>query len=83
MKEHLAFLKICSMVVKVSAWIFLSMGVLGGFSVMFGQVPGNPKWVGAIVLLAYVFLFFLLHLIAQISDLLVKISDGIGKEKAE
>jgi len=45
-----------------------------------GQVPGNSKWMGLVVLLVYVFLFFFLYLIAKISDLLTKIVNAVRKE---
>lgn len=33
MDEHLSFLKCSSAVVKIGAWIFLCLGILGGGSV--------------------------------------------------
>ena len=83
MKESLGFLKICSLVVKIGAWALLVVGLVGGASIVMGQVPGSPKWMGAVILLLYVFLFFLLQLIAKIPDLLTKIIDGIKKEQVE
>lgn len=80
MREHLGFLKTSSAVVKVAAWIFLFLGLLGGISMLFGAVPGNPRWMGAIVLAVYVFMFFFFYLIAKIADLLVKIINEIKKE---
>jgi len=57
MREHLGFLKISSLVVKIAAWVFLSLGLIGGVSVMLGLVPGNPRWMGGLVLAMYVFFF--------------------------
>ncbi|MFH0738831.1 MAG: hypothetical protein V2A59_03120 [Candidatus Omnitrophota bacterium] len=80
MHEHLGFLKISSLVVKIAAWVFLSLGLIGGVSVMLGLVPGNPRWMGAIVLAMYAFLFFFFYFIAKIADLLIKIINEIKKE---
>lgn len=80
MREHLGFLKVSSVVVKIAAWIFLLFGLLGGISVIMGKVPGNPSWAGVLILAIYVFLFFFLYLIAKIADLLVKIINQIHKE---
>lgn len=80
MREHLGFLKTSSSVVKIAAWIFLVLGVIGGLSIFFGQVPGNPRWMGLIVLAMYVFFFFFFFLIAKMADLLIKIINEIKKE---
>jgi sterol desaturase/sphingolipid hydroxylase (fatty acid hydroxylase superfamily) len=80
MQEHLGFLKASSAVVKVAAWIFLFFGVIGGASIFLGLVPGNPRWMGFIVLAIYIFSFFFFYLIAKIADLLVKIINEIKKE---
>lgn len=73
MHEHLGFLKVSSVVVKITAWIFLCLGVLGSVTLLLGMVPGNPRWMGIIILGVYAFLFFFLFLVAKIADLLVKI----------
>jgi len=80
MREHLGFLKVSSAVVKVAAWVFLFLGALGGTAVIFGLVPGNPRWTGVVILAIYAFLFFFLYLIAKIADLLIKIINEIKKE---
>lgn len=80
MREHLGFLKASSAVVKVAAWIFLFLGLVGGVSIIAGLVPGNPRWMGLLVLSIYAFLFFFLFLIAKIADLLTKIINEIKKE---
>jgi hypothetical protein len=79
MREHLGFLKVSSVVVKIAAWIFLLLGLLGGVSVIMGKVPGNPSWMGVLILVIYVFFFFFLYLIAKIADLLIKIINEIKK----
>jgi len=81
MREHLGFLKISSAVVKVAAWIFLFLGVVGGISLIAGTTPDRPRWLGIIVLGAYAFFFFFLYLIAKIADLLIKIINEIHKEQ--
>lgn len=80
MREHLGFLKASSAVVKIAAWFFLCLGILGSMSLFLGRVSGSPRWMGVIVLGVYAFMFFLLFLIARIVDLLVKIIDELKKE---
>ena len=78
MREHLGFLKTSSTVVKIAAWIFLFLGLMGGVAITAGLISGNPRWMGFIVLAIYAFLFFFLFLIAKIADLLIKIISVIG-----
>lgn len=80
MREHLGFLKVSSAVVKIAAWIFLFLGLLGGVSLLLGAVPGNPRWMGFVILAVYMFMFFFFFLIAKIADLLVKIINEIKKD---
>lgn len=80
MREHLGFLRTSSAVVKVAAWIFLFLGVVGGISIILGLAPGNPRWMGLIILAIYAFSFFFFYLIAKIADLLIKIINEIKKE---
>ena len=80
MREHLGFLKVSSAVVKVAAWIFLFLGFLGGVSLLLGAVPGNPRWMGIIILVFYVFVFFFFFFTAKIADLLIKVINEIKAE---
>ena len=80
MREHLGFLDTSSAVVKITAWIFLLFGVVGGIGLFFGLVPGEPQWKGPLVLAVFFFLFCLLYLIAKIADMLAKIINEIKKE---
>ncbi|MCX5706999.1 MAG: hypothetical protein NTW13_05025 [Candidatus Omnitrophica bacterium] len=80
MREHLGFLKVSSIAVKIAAWLFLVLGAIGGISIILGLVPGNPRWMGAIILAIYAFFFFFFFLIAKIADLLIKIINEIKKE---
>lgn len=81
MREHLGFLKTSSTVVKIAAWIFLFLGLMGGIAITAGLISGNPRWMGPIVFAIYAFFFFFLYLIAKIADLLVKIINEIKKEE--
>jgi len=80
MREHLGFLRTSSVVVKIAAWIFLLLGLIGGIAVLFGLVPGNPRWMGVVILAIYAFFFFFFYIIAKIADLLIKIIKEIKKE---
>ncbi len=80
MREHLGFLKASSAVVKIAAWIFLLLGLLGGIAIMLGKVPGYPRLMGLVVVSLYAFSFFFFFLIAKIADLLIKIINEIKKE---
>jgi glucan phosphoethanolaminetransferase (alkaline phosphatase superfamily) len=80
MREHLGFLRVSSAVVKVAAWIFLFLGSISGLAIIFNKVPGNPQWMGIVILSVYIFFFFFLYLIAKIADLLTKIINEIKKE---
>jgi hypothetical protein len=83
MREHLGFLQTSSTAVKVAAWIFLFLGLIGGVSLIMGMgsAQGYPRWMGLIVLAAYVFMFFFLYLIAKLADLLVKMINEIHELK--
>ncbi|MFH1397210.1 MAG: hypothetical protein ABIH27_01495 [Candidatus Omnitrophota bacterium] len=80
MREHLGYLKISSIVVKIAAWIFLFLGFSGGISLFLGVIPGNPRWMGAVILVIYVFFFLFFYLVARIADLLIQVIKEIKKE---
>lgn len=80
MRENLGFLKASSAVVKVAAWIFLFLGLIGGSSLLLGVVPANPRWMGIVILAVYIFIAFFFFLVAKIADLLVKIINEIKKD---
>ena len=75
MREDLRFLKISSAILKVAAWIFLFLGLSGGLSVLLGRLPEYPKWLGIVLAAAYSFVFFVLYVIARVTELLIKIID--------
>lgn len=83
MREHLGFLKVSSAVVKFAAWIFLSLGMLGGTAIVLGFVPGRPVIEGIADLAMAAFLFFFLYVIAKIAELLMKIIEEIHEIKKE
>lgn len=80
MREHLGFLKTSSTVVKITAWIFLFFGLIGGIAQILGKVPGKTVGDGVIVLVVFIFLFFFFYIIAKIAELLIKIINEIKKE---
>lgn len=80
MRQHLGFLKASSLMVKIAAWVFLLFGGIGGISIIMGLTPGNPRWMGFVVLAIYAFFFFFFYLIAKIADLLTQIIDTIHKQ---
>jgi len=80
MREHLGFLKTSSAVVKIAAWIFLFLGIVGSIYIFIGQVPGRSTIDGLVNLAAAVFFFFFFFIIAKIADLLIKIINEIKKE---
>jgi hypothetical protein len=80
MRKYLGFLTCSSVVVKITAWIFLFFGILGALSLLSGRMAGNPRWVGIVVLVFYTFVFFFFFLVAKIADILVKIIDQTQKE---
>jgi len=80
MREHLGFLKTSSAMVKVAAWVFLCLGLIGGVSIILGLAKGYPRMIGVVVLVLYTFFFFLFYLIAKIADLLIKIINEIKKD---
>ena len=81
MRKYIFFLKCSSVVVKVAAWIFLFLGIVGSVALFLGVGPGNPRWMGLIVLAIYAFLFFFLYLIAKIADLLTRIINEVHEIK--
>jgi len=80
MREHLVFLETSSAAVKLAAWIFLFLGIAGGFLIIIGRLPGKTIQDAVINIAMSVFLFFFLYLIAKIADLLIKIINEIKKE---
>lgn len=80
MRKYILPLKVSSIVVKVIAWIILLLGVMGAVSMFTGTVPGNPRWMGAIILIVYLIFFGVLFFIAKIADILVKVINAVQKE---
>lgn len=80
MQENLGFLKVSSAVIKIAAWIFLLLGIVGSMSILSGLVPGQPRWTGVLVLIIYTFSFFFFYFIVKIAEILIKIIKAIDKE---
>ena len=80
MHEHLGFLKTSSLIVKVAAWVFLFVGIVGSIYIFSGRLPGKTALEGVVNLAVAVFFFFFFYIIAKIADLLVKIIHKIMEE---
>mgnify|MGYP001492297664 CR=1 FL=1 len=80
MQEHLGFLRVSSIVVKIAAWIFLFLGLAGAISLFSGIIPGNPRWMGAVIIVIYAFFFIFLYLVARIADILIQVIKEIKKQ---
>ncbi len=80
MHEHLGFLKTSSLIVKVAAWVFLFVGIIGSIYIFSGRLPGKTALEGVVNLSVAVFFFFFFYIIAKIADLLVKIIHKIMEE---
>ena len=79
MRKYLGYLKCSSVVIKVIAWIFLFLGLVGATSLFLGRVPGNPRWMGIVILAFYSFVFFFFFLVAKMADILVQIINQADK----
>ena len=79
MQEHLGFLRTSSAVVKIAAWVFLFLGLVGFASLFLQNVALEQRLVNLSAAALYVLFFFLLFLIAKIADLLIKIINTIQK----
>jgi hypothetical protein len=71
MTRKARFLKTSSLAVKIAAWTFLLLGLLGGIPLVLGRVPDRPRLLGAIILAMYGFLFFFLYFVSTIADMVV------------
>jgi len=79
MRKYLGYLKCSSVVIKVTAWIFLFLGLIGATSLLLGRVPGNPRWMGIVILVFYSFTFFFFFLVAKMADILTQIINQADK----
>jgi len=73
MDKKLKFLKIMSLVIKITAWISLLMGFVSGVTIMMGKVVDYPFWIGAILIIFYGFLFLFFYTVATLADILIEI----------
>ncbi|MFH1191620.1 MAG: hypothetical protein V1670_05435 [Candidatus Omnitrophota bacterium] len=80
MRKYLSFLKCSSIVIKVTAWIFLIFGIIGATSLFLGRISGNPRWLGVVILAFYAFAFFFLFLVAKLADILAQIINQTDKD---
>lgn len=72
MQNKIKFLKVASSILKVASWLFLFMGLVTGFSIISGAIPGYPRTIGVIIILGYLFLFFFFYTIIFIIEVLLK-----------
>jgi hypothetical protein len=80
MRKYIFFLKCSSVVVKITAWILLFLGIAGAVNLFSGASQGAPRWAGAVILVLYAFFFGVLFLIAKLADILVEVINTIQKE---
>lgn len=80
MRKYIFFLKCSSVMVKVAAWIFLFLGIVGVVNLFSSVGQSNSRWLGVVILVFYLFLFWLLFLIAKIADIVVKVINSVEKE---
>lgn len=81
MRDQSGFMKISSLVVKVSAWIFLFFGIINSIGVIMSK-PSVLTVGTSIVSFAFnIFIFFFLYLITKIADMLIKILNEVKKEE--
>jgi len=75
------FVKIASVVVKATAWLFLLYGVGGGLYALLGRgsFSAEKRWLGIPVIIVYTITFFFLYLISEMADLLIEIKDEVGQ----
>jgi len=73
MQKKLKFLKIVSVIIKISAWVFLSAGIISGIAVISGMFTEYSSWMGIVMILFYSFSFLLLYTVAIMADMLVEI----------
>jgi hypothetical protein len=82
MAHHIKFLKVSSVAVKIAAWAFLLLGLLGAAPLILGRIPERPRLLGVVILLMYGFIFFFLYFVAKIADTLVGLeARSAGTEK--
>ena len=80
MRKYILFLRCSSVAIKVVAWIILFLGIFGAVSILAGAVKDAPRWLGIVNLVSYVFFFWVLFLIAKISDILITIITAAPKD---
>ena len=73
MDKKLKFLEIMSLIIRIVAWIFLSIGFFSGFAIMAGKILGYPFWSGIILVIFYGFLFLFFYTVAILANILIEI----------
>jgi hypothetical protein len=71
------FLGISSIILKFYAWIVLISALLTAIAVGLGVVPSLPRWMGFLVFVAYVLIFFFLYTVALIADILGQLTEAM------
>jgi len=80
MRKYLNYLKYSSVVIKVAAWFFLFLGIIGSLPLFLGNVPGSSRWAGPVFLIFYSFMFMFFFTVAKICDILLQI---ISEDKSQ
>ncbi|TRZ95600.1 hypothetical protein D4R78_02970 [bacterium] len=68
MQEHMKFLKVSGMVMKIISWVILALSILAAVFIFMGKIPGGSRLSGLIVLLQGSFSFFFIYLIGRIAS---------------
>ena len=71
------FLGISSIILKFYAWIVLISALLTAIAVGLGVVTSLPRWMGFLVFVAYVLIFFFLYTVALIADILGQLTEAM------
>jgi len=67
------FLKICSRILKLYAWLIIITAAFSAILIVSGRVPNMPSWAGVMVMGGYIFIFVLIYTIALVADIVIRL----------